>query len=149
MKRSMGLVVVTFAICGSVGCSAGADEEASTGEESELRTVKTEFGCGREGWDFDLSVKLSSHGQKLHVEWGLDNIATGDGVIDPSYRPRAGNADFVRFVGFRGLDDAWGERQRSTNVLVEKPLLDGKPGRVKLQFVHANGEFEQSDNACE
>ena len=94
-------------------------------------------------------MKLTSRGTKLHVEWGLDNIATGDGVIDPSYRPRSGNASFVRFVGFRGLDDAWGEPQESTKVLVEKSLLEGKPGRVKLQFVHAGDEFEQSDNACQ
>jgi hypothetical protein len=142
------MTVVLAGLFCLVGCTADTGEDPSSSEDSELRT-KTEFACSRDGGDFDLSVKLSSHGQKLHVEWGLDNIATGDGVIDPSYRPRAGNVSFVRFTGFRGLDDAWGERQRSANVLVEKPLLEGKPGRVKLQFVHANGEFEQSDNACE
>ena len=145
----LALVTLALAVCGLVGCTADAEEDSSTSEESELRRIRTEFACGQEGWDSDLLVKLSSRGTKLHVEWGLDNIATGDGVIDPTYRPRAGNANFVRFVGFKGLDDAWGDPQQSTKVLVEKPLLEGKPGRVKLQFVHANGEFEQSDNTCQ
>jgi hypothetical protein len=148
----MRFLLVSLVVCGLVGCAAPADDEASGATESgesELR-VKTEFACQlREGWDFDLGVKLSSKGTKLHVEWGLDNIATGDGVIDPTYRPRAGNASFVRFVGFEGLDDAWGEPQKETTVLVEKSLLEGKPGRVKLQFVHANGDFEQSINTCQ
>lgn len=146
----MRFLLVSLAIGGLVGCAAPAVEEASASDESELGKVQTAFACQlREDWDFDLGVKLSSKGTKLHVEWGLDNIATGDGVIDPTYRPRAGNANFVRFVGFEGLDDAWGEPQKETTVLVEKPLLEGKPGRVKLQFVHANGDFEQSVNTCQ
>ena len=146
----MRFLLVSLAICSLVGCAAPADEDPSTSEESELKKVKTEFACQlSEDWDFDLGVKLSSKGTKLHVEWGLDNIATGDGVIDPTYRPRAGNANYVRFVGFKGLDDAWGEPQKKTTVLVEKPLLEGKPGHVKLQFVHADGDFEQSVNTCQ
>ena len=100
MMRSIKLVLVALAACGLAGCTAAADESPLTSEESELRTAKkTDFYCGREGYDFDLSVKLSNKGQKLHVEWGLDNIATGEGTIDPSYRPRPGNANFVRFSG--------------------------------------------------
>lgn len=148
MKSLVALLAV--GVFGLVGCTAGnaGDDDSSVSDESGLTRVKTEFACGRPGSDYDLSVKLSSKGTKLHVEWGLDNIATGNGVLDPTYRPRAGNANFVRFVGFKGLDDAWGEPQESTKVLVEKPLLEGKPGRVKLQFVHSNGEFEQSENEC-
>jgi hypothetical protein len=145
----VALLTLALAVGGLVGCTADAGaEDSSASEESELRKIRTEFACGEEGWDLDVTVKLSSRGTKLHVEWGLENVATGDGVIDPTYRPRAGNASFVRFVGFKGLDDAWGEPQRSAAVLVEKSLLEGKPGRVKLQFVHANGEFEQRENAC-
>jgi hypothetical protein len=59
-----------------------------------------------------------------------------------------GRASFVRFTGFPGLDDAFGQPPTSTKILVEKPLLEGKPGRVKLQFVHADGELEQSENLC-
>jgi hypothetical protein len=141
------LVLVAVALCGLAGCSEPDDESANG--ESQVRTaIKTDFYCGREGYDFDLSLQLSDGGKKLHVEWGLDNIVTGDGEIDPSYRPRPGNANFVRFTGFPGLDDAFGQPPASTKILVEKPLLEGKPGRAKLQFVHADGEFEQSDNAC-
>ena len=148
MKLALSLMVAVF---GLMGCTAAADEDSSSSEasEAELRRVKTEFGCRiAEDWDYDLGVKLSSKGTKLHVEWGLDNIAEGDGVIDPTYRPRAGNANFVRFVGFKGLDDAFGETLKETTILVEKPLLEGKPGRVKLQFVHADGEFDQRVNDC-
>lgn len=151
MMHSIKLVLVALAVCGLAGCTAAGDEDESSpsSEESELRSsMKTEFYCGREGYDFDLSLKLERKGKRLHVEWGLDNVAIGEGAIDPSYRPRPGYASFVRFTGFPGLDDAFGEPQRSTKILVEKPLLEGKPGRVKLQFVHADGEFEQSDNAC-
>jgi hypothetical protein len=150
MMRSIKLVLVVLAGCSLAGCAAAQDESPPSSEDSsELRaSTKTEFYCGREGYDFDLTVKLSAKGSKLHVEWGLDNIVTGEGTIDPSYRPRAGNASFVRFTGFAGLDDAFGQPPTSTKILVEKPLLEGKAGRVKLQFVHANDEFEQSDNAC-
>lgn len=151
MKRALSLVVAALCLA---GCSAQDAEQDSSNEtsESELgsRRIKTEFGCRiGEDWDFDLGVKLSSKGTKLHVEWGLDNIVEGDGVIDPTYRPRPGNADFVRFVGFKGLADAFGEPIEETTVLVEKPLLEGKPGRVKLQFVHAGGEFDQRVNECQ
>ena len=141
---------MVLAVFLSAGCTTDDEDESSAIDEAELRRVKTQFACQQQpDWDFDLGVKLSSKGTKLHVEWGLDNVATGDGVIDATYRPRAGNASFVRFVGFKGLDDAWGEPQKETTVLVEKPLLEGKPGRVKLQFVHANGEFEQRVNTCQ
>lgn len=146
MKRALSLVIAALWLA---GCSAQSEEESSANDESELRRVKTEFGCRiAEDWDYDLGVKLSAKGTKLHVEWGLDNIVEGDGVIDPTYRPRPGNASFVRFVGFKGLADAFGEPIEETTILVEKSLLEGKPGRVKLQFVHTDGEFDQRVNSC-
>ena len=148
MKRALSLVIAALCLA---GCSAQVEDESASNDEAELRSraIKTEFGCRiAEDWDYDLGVELSSKGTKLHVEWGLDNIVEGDGAIDPTYRPRAGNANFVRFVGFKGLADAFGEPIEETTILVEKPLLEGKPGRVKLQFVHADGEFDQRVNSC-
>ena len=149
MIRSLKLVLLAMALCSVAGCAETNDEIAPSNEVSEVRTaIDAAFYCGREGYDFDLSIELGGGGKKLHVVWGLDNIVEGDGEIDPSYRPRPGNANFVRFTGFRGLDGAFGEAPQTIKILVEKPLLEGKPGRAKLQFVHPDGEFEQSDNAC-
>lgn len=151
MTRSLTVVPLLLAVLGFAGCAAEQDESSessASSAESEL-TIRKEFYCGREGYDFDLLLKFSQKGTKLHVEWGLDNIAMGDGEIDPTYRPRIGNASFVRFTGFQGLDDAFAAGPKSTKILVEKSFLEGKPGRAKLQFVHADGEFEQSINVCE
>jgi hypothetical protein len=147
--RSMKATLLGLALCGVAACTGSVEDTAVAGEASAIKTAHaTQFYCGREDYDIDLSVTLSADGKKLSVEWGLDNIVSGEGTLDPEYRPRPGNANYVRFVGFRGLDGAFAEAPKRTTVLIEKPLLEGKPGRAKLQFLHEN-EFEQSDNACQ
>ena len=148
MIRPLVLVLSAVLLSGVAGCAADAADPVADGTSEVGAAAATSFFCGREDFDFDLTLELTDGGKKLHVEWGLDNIVTGDGEIDPTYRPHAGNANYVRFIGFQGLDGAFGEAPRSTKILVEKPLLEGKKGRAKLQFVQEDGEFEQSDNAC-
>ncbi len=37
----------------------------------------------------------------------------------------------------------------SMKLVVLAPAVCGSVGRVKLRFVHANGELEQSENVCQ
>lgn len=135
-----------------LACNGEDDETSAASDESEVSTHATRFGCGREDFDADLGLRFSNRGTKVVADWGLDNIVTGTGSLDPTYRPTPENANFVRFTGFRGIADdaevfAGGQWVRVT-LLVEKPMLEGKPGRAKLQMRWEHGEFEQTDNAC-
>src|SRR6188472_2672364 len=92
-----------FLVLGAQACGGTA---APAAEADIVAARGGSFACTPEGGEADLSVDLLDGGKKIGVVFGLDSQIEAEGAIDPAYKPRAGNANFVRFDGVDQLGSA-------------------------------------------
>jgi hypothetical protein len=102
---------------------------SKSGVKTELKLSCTP-GPGADGSFGDAMDITLTPDDKLTVKGSGPDGVEGDGPFDPAFKPKQ-NTSFVRYLVGGLFDEA------STDVLVEKPILAGKGGRIKLE---ASGE---------
>jgi len=102
---------------------------SKSGVKTELKLSCKEAPSADESFGDSMDITLTPD-DKLQVKSDGPNGVEGDGPFDPAFKPKQ-NTSFVRYLVGGLFDEA------STDVLVEKPILAGKGGRIKVE---ASGE---------
>jgi hypothetical protein len=120
--------------------ASGAPKSGRGGSSSDKSgvTKKLEFTCKVTGdeapFGNNLDITLTPDDQ-LKVTGDEDS----SGPFDPGFKPKQ-NTGFVRYLVPNLFDES------STDILVEKPMLTGKAGKIKLE--ETGEDFETSTFAC-
>jgi hypothetical protein len=122
----------------AAGCAGGgSDEDVASGDEAVSAapagpSSKIDFHCSTHPSSQNMDISL------FHKDLEWDDGTKGE--LDPTYRPTAANKHFVRYLGFATSEG-------SATMLVDKALLDGDKGTVKLQWTGES--FSQQTFTCE
>jgi hypothetical protein len=112
-----------------VGCTGDINaEDTNAGADEALTADRAhDFKCEAAPSEDLPAMHISLSGRTLTWKNG-SGTGHGDakGTLDPTYKPSAANANFVRFVGF----DA---DEGTTTFLAEKQMLKGQTGFVRYQ----------------
>src|SRR5262249_3623189 len=110
-----------------------------SGVKTQLE-LSCKIAAGSDEGNFGDSMDITlTPDDKLHVHSEGPDGVDGTGPFDPAFKPKQ-NVTFVRYLVDGLFDEA------ATDVLVEKPILAGKGGRIKVE---ASGEvFETSTFNC-
>jgi hypothetical protein len=100
-----------------------------SGAKSGVKT-KLQLSCklaanSDQSFGDEMDITLTPD-DNLHVKSAGPDGVDGTGAFDPAFKPKQ-NTGFVRYL-VGGLAD-----ESSTDVLVEKPILTGKGGRIKVE----------------